>query len=276
MIFLVFARKSFPAERSRHFRPEIFSCLAFVAFPLGNRFLLGAHCISARKSFPAERLSRFRSEIFSCSALAAFPHGNLFLLSARRVSARKSFPARRSLRFRTEIISCSALDSFPQNWRNFLLIAFRLFHFFIVFLWFCIFFYGLENYALFTSVSERNFVSIANVQKNRQPLIALPKKLTKFLQNFRFPLPFWKKCTVFAPFHRAFFRFSYNILCRPSHKKTGSLATSRPAVLSRMICVYSLLPRLLNTSAPSFSSTTMWLSRLTVPARICFDRSLSR
>lgn len=249
MIFLVSARKSFPAERLSRFRSEIFSCSALAAFPLGNILLLGARGVSDRKSFPAERSLRFRPEIISCSALAAFPLGKLFLLGARLISAK--------------------LAEFPPDCFSFV----SFLYCFSVVLYF---FYCLENYALFTSVSERNFVSIANVQKNRQPLIALPKKLTKFLQNFRFPLPFWKKCTVFAPFHRAFFRFAKILLCRTSHKKTGSLATSRPAVLSRMICVYSLLPRLPNTSAPSFSSTTMWLSRLTVPARICFDRSLSR
>ena len=162
------------------FRSEIVSCSALAAFPLGNRFLLGARGISARKFLSARRSSHFRSEISFCSALAAFPHGNHFLLGARLISAK--------------------LAEFPPDFYSFVSLSL---------LFFCgfVFFYGLENYALFTSVSERNFVSIANVQKIRQPHIALPKKLTKFLQNFRFPLPFWKKCTVFAPFHRAFFPF---------------------------------------------------------------------
>ena len=179
MIFLVSARKSFPARRSRHFRSEIVSCSALAAFPLGIHFLLGARCISARKSFSAWRSPHFRMEIISCSALVAFPFGNHFLLGARLISAK--------------------LAESPPD-------CFSFVSFFIVFLWFCIFLWPRKLRTIHFRF-RKEFCFDCKCTENRQPHIALPKKLTKFLQNFRFPLPFWKKCTVFAPFHRAFFPF---------------------------------------------------------------------
>ena len=217
MIFLVSARKSFPARRSRHFRSEIVSCSALAAFPLGNRFLLGARGISARK------LSYFRK--------------------TGGVSSR------------------------------FLFVCFIVF---IVFLWFCIFLWPRKLRTIHFRF-RKEFCFDCKCTENSATAYRFAKEIDKILTKFPFSPSVLEKMHCFCTISSSIFSVSLkSSSAERSTKKTGSLATPRPAVLSRMICVYSLLPRLLNTSAPSFSSTTMWLSRLTVPARICFDRSLSR
>ena len=249
MIFLVSARKSFPARRSRHFRSEIVSCSALAAFPLGIHFLLGARCISARKSFSAWRSPHFRMEIISCSALVAFPFGNHFLLGARLISAK--------------------LAESPPD-------CFSFVSFFIVFLWFCIFLWPRKLRTIHFRF-RKEFCSDCKCTENSATAYRFAKEIDKILTKFPFSPSVLEKMHCFCTISSSIFSVSHiTYFADRRTKKTGSLATSRPAVLSRMICVYSLLPRLLNTSAPSFSSTTMWLSRLTVPARICFDRSLSR
>ena len=245
------------------FRSEIVSCSALAAFPLGNRFLLGARGISARKSFPARRSRHFRSEISFCSALVAFPLGNFFLLGARGVSAWKSFPARRSSYFR----KTGGVSS------RFLFVCFIVF---IVFLWFCIFLWPRKLRTIHFRF-RKEFCFDCKCTENSATAYRFAKEIDKILTKFPFSPSVLEKMHCFCTISSSIFSVSLkSSSAERSTKKTGSLATPRPAVLSRMICVYSLLPRLLNTSAPSFSSTTMWLSRLTVPARICFDRSLSR
>ena len=176
------------------FRSEIISCSALAAFPLGNRFLLGARCISARNSFPARRSLHFRSEIIFCLALAAFPHGNHFLLGARRVSVRKSFPARRSTHFRKTGGVSSRL----------------LFVCFISLLFFCgfVFFLWPRKLRTIHFRFRKEFCSDCKCTENSATAYRFAKEIDKILTKFPFSPSVLEKMHCFCTISSSIFSVS--------------------------------------------------------------------